>query len=290
MPADNTGFMAAITDIQMQIVKLTKGLQARMDKMARKEHSDRMSRSTTPRAGRNGDDTRGGGRDIAGEGPGLLKGRGHTLAAQLPGHLMSRNVKHRCIAQRRSLRHTRRNQLEHVITREAMMPVCLVTMQLHFPMMTVMTNPTRPVNELLVAAGSALGKKRGTNILAPHRYVICGSKNNHIGMEEAMWPEYVAALCRMMKDTKLLVSWSKLILDHLHQLATTASHWDWHTCRQWSEAIFTMIAEGRLPMAGMTHTPLRMFNATCVPLAHGLIKQKPAAEIKRTTTPAQHHM
>ena len=35
---------------------------------------------------------------------------------------------------------------------------------------------TEAVNELLVAAGSALGKKRGNNVVAPHRYVIRGIK------------------------------------------------------------------------------------------------------------------
>ena len=88
------------------------------------------------------------------------------------------------------------------------------------------------VNELLVAAGLVLGRKRGTNILAPHRYVIRGSRNERIGMEKATWPEYVAALCHMSKDEKLPAPWSKHVFEHLHQLATMASNWDWHTCRQ----------------------------------------------------------
>ena len=100
---------------------------------------------------------------------------------------------------------------------------------------------------LIDVAGSALGRKRGTNILAPHCYVIHGSRNERIGMEEATWPEYVAALCRMSKDAKLPAPWSKHVFEHLHQLAMMASNWDWHTCRQWSETVFSMIADGRLP-------------------------------------------
>ena len=57
-PADNAGFTAAITDIQQQIAKLTEGLLAHMDEMVKKEQSDRRCRSTTPRAGPDGDDTR----------------------------------------------------------------------------------------------------------------------------------------------------------------------------------------------------------------------------------------
>ena len=66
-------------------------------------------------------------------------------------------------------------------------------------------------------------------------------------MEEATWSEYVAALCRMQEDTKLPTSWPKHIFRHLHQLVTMANNWDWFTCRQWSETVFTMIANGHLP-------------------------------------------
>ena len=106
---------------------------------------------------------------------------------------------------------------------------------------------TEAVNELLVAAGSALGKKRGTNVVAPHRYVIRGNKGEKISMEEATWAEYFAALSRMVKDRKLPPSWKEHLYEHIHQLATMATVWDWPTCRQWSEAVFTMISDGRLP-------------------------------------------
>ena len=106
---------------------------------------------------------------------------------------------------------------------------------------------TEAVNELLVAAGTELGKKRGNTIVAPHRYVIRGNKNEKISMEEATWAEYFAALCRMMKDRSIPASWLDPLREHMHQLATMATKWDWHTCRQWSELVFTMIADGSLP-------------------------------------------
>lgn len=102
------------------------------------------------------------------------------------------------------------------------------------------------VNELLVAAGSALGKRRGKNILAPHKYVIRGSRNEKIGLEEAAWHEYFAAMSRMCWDKKLPAGWPEHIREHMYQLALMAANWDWHTCRQWSETVFTMIADGRL--------------------------------------------
>ena len=41
------------------------------------------------------------------------------------------------------------------------------------------------VNEIPVAAGSVLGKRKGNCILAPHRYVIRGNHKDKINMEEA---------------------------------------------------------------------------------------------------------
>ena len=51
----------------------------------------------------------------------------------------------------------------------------------------------------------------------------------------------------MVKDRSLPASWKEHLLEHVHQLATMATIWDWPTCRQWSEAVFTMIGDGRLP-------------------------------------------
>ena len=49
------------------------------------------------------------------------------------------------------------------------------------------------VDKLLIAARSALRWCRGTNILAPNKYVIPGLKGEKIGMEEDIWPDYFAA-------------------------------------------------------------------------------------------------
>ena len=103
------------------------------------------------------------------------------------------------------------------------------------------------VNELLIAVGLALSKRRANNIIAPQKYVVRGGRNEKIAMEEASWAEYFAALCQMIEDRKLPSSWPSHLFTHMYQLATMATNWDWYTCRQWSETVFSMIADGRLP-------------------------------------------
>ena len=108
---------------------------------------------------------------------------------------------------------------------------------------------TDAINDLLMAAGTALGRKRGKAIFTPHKYVIRGDKMEKVGLGDATFPEYVAALCRMDKDPAVPQAWKEPMRDHLHQMATMASSWEWETCRLWSEQVFTMIDDGRLPHA-----------------------------------------
>lgn len=144
---------------------------------------------------------------------------------------------------------------------------------------------TEAVNKLLEAAGSAITKKKGNAIFAPHRYVIRGNKNERIGMEEATWPEYFAALCRMTKDRKLTTAWTEHVADHMHQLATMACTWDWHTCRQWSETVFIMIADGRLPAAWSDRYAIKDVQRDICAVGTRLEKLKPATKTtKRTET------
>ena len=43
-------------------------------------------------------------------------------------------------------------------------------------------------------------------------------------------------------------------LTHIqHQLVTMVTVWDWHTCYQWSETVFTMVSNGCLPKGWSDH-------------------------------------
>lgn len=109
------------------------------------------------------------------------------------------------------------------------------------------TESAKAINELLIAAGSALGRKRGKHHFLPHLYIIRGEKNEKVGLGEATWAEYFGALLRMGKDPAVPQAWKDPILEHMHQLTTMALTWDWSTCRLWSEKVFSMISDGRLP-------------------------------------------
>ena len=106
---------------------------------------------------------------------------------------------------------------------------------------------TDAITELLAAAGTALGRKQGKSTLMPNLYVIRGDKREKVGMGEATLPEYVSALCRMAKAKEVPTTWRQHLIEHVHQLSTMAQAWEWETCRLWSERVFTMMDDGRLP-------------------------------------------
>ena len=108
---------------------------------------------------------------------------------------------------------------------------------------------TEVVNDLVSTSGSTSKTKKGNAILAPHRYIYRNNRAGRVAFDQASMPEYFSGLCRMAKDPAMPTSWLEPLQDHLLQLTVMACKYDWHTCRSWSESIFLMIADGRLPYA-----------------------------------------
>ena len=103
------------------------------------------------------------------------------------------------------------------------------------------------VEQLLLAAGSSIKKKKGI-VSAPNTYITRGDNCHKIGLGEATWPEYFVALKRLAADPELPPHWLPYLYQHEEDLATMALVWDWATCRRWSERVFQMINDSRLPL------------------------------------------
>ena len=58
---------------------------------------------------------------------------------------------------------------------------------------------------------------------------------------------YFCALYRMCKDSTVPRDWIGHLREHQEQLATMALDWEWDLCLLWSERVFSMIDDGRLP-------------------------------------------
>ena len=103
------------------------------------------------------------------------------------------------------------------------------------------------ITELLSTAGTGTVPQKGNLSFLPHKFILRGDFYKKIGPGEAFWPEYFAAVNRMMVDSSCPVGWASHLSAHMNQLALMAHIWDWPTCRRWSERVFRHIAEGILP-------------------------------------------
>ena len=103
------------------------------------------------------------------------------------------------------------------------------------------------IDDLLKKAGNTFTKKRGKRSLLPHTYAIRGNQQGKVGLGESAWHEHIAALFRMSTNKAVPAAWTEHLLDHVNQLAIMAGDWDWTTCRTWSEKVFNMFDDGRLP-------------------------------------------
>lgn len=81
----------------------------------------------------------------------------------------------------------------------------------------------------------------------PNTFVIRGDRKGKVGLGESTCMEYFSALFRMCKDSSVPESWIEPLREHQEQLSTMALDWDWDTCLLWSERIFSMIDDRRLP-------------------------------------------
>ena len=130
------------------------------------------------------------------------------------------------------------------------------------------------VNELIASASTGSDSRKGTSPLLPHLFVIRGSKREKIAVGDANMPEYFAALFKMVKSEEVPSSWTDHLYEHMHNIAVMACEWDWHTCRLWSEKVFDMIDDGRLPHAWADHYAVKDIQRDAYAVGNRVNQQK----------------
>ena len=91
----------------------------------------------------------------------------------------------------------------------------------------------------------------------PHKYVTRGSKAVKIGMGEANITEYLHAIGLLIKDTELPKSDKSYIKAHQTELIRLSNKWDWHTCRTWSEEVFSGVADKTIKDGWSNHVCIK---------------------------------
>ena len=114
----------------------------------------------------------------------------------------------------------------------------------------LVTPPEDIVARLLQAAApSTMNTKGKLKNFLPHKYILRGDACTKIGQGDSTMPEHLDAIFRMRTDDECPDEWKDPLITHIAELSEMAILWDWPTCRRWSEKVFRMIAEGKLPGA-----------------------------------------
>lgn len=82
----------------------------------------------------------------------------------------------------------------------------------------------------------------------PYEYVLRGHEKRHTSMNSLTLPEHIWGIFAMIKDSNTSNKIKPALLRHIDEIVEDCRDYDWPTAvRRWSEEVFSLVAEGRLP-------------------------------------------
>lgn len=118
------------------------------------------------------------------------------------------------------------------------------------------------VQNVIMNTASHLAKGN-VQALYPHKYVLRGPEQKRMGLNSLTAIEYLGGIFNMIKDPVVPSNIKPYLYSHMEEIVEDAAAYDWQTAvRPWSEQIFTLIAEGRLPEGWAAHQKIQMLRMT----------------------------
>lgn len=142
------------------------------------------------------------------------------------------------------------------------------TLSAHNLPMSVADIPKDPsleaqVQQVLLNTASHLAKGNQNNGFYPHKYAVRGLEQKKLGLNSMTILKYLHGILRMIKDNTVPSNVKPYIYAHLEEIIKDAREYDWATAvRPWSEQVFTVIAEGRLPEGWGSQNKIQMLRMT----------------------------
>lgn len=92
----------------------------------------------------------------------------------------------------------------------------------------------------------------------PFKYVTRGPEKKKLSFNTVSLPEHILGMFRMLDDDRVDPSVKPELLNHMREVAEDACEFEWggHV-RRWSEEVFDLVAEGRLPGGWMAHSKIQ---------------------------------
>lgn len=119
------------------------------------------------------------------------------------------------------------------------------------------------VQNVLLNTASTLAKGNVHSGLFPHKYVARGPEKKKMGLNALTAIEYIGGIFKMIKDPVVPAKIKPYLYSHMEEIVEDAADYDWQTAvRPWSEEIFTLMADGRLPEGWVSHQKIQMLRMT----------------------------
>lgn len=91
----------------------------------------------------------------------------------------------------------------------------------------------------------------------PFKYITRGPEKKKLSFNTVSLPEHMLGMFRMLEDDRVDPSIKPDILAHMKEVSEDACEYEWagHV-RRWSEEVFDLVAEGRIPGGWSAHTKI----------------------------------
>lgn len=118
----------------------------------------------------------------------------------------------------------------------------------------------RQVQQIMASAATSLTKGNVKTGAFPFKYVYKGSDRRKVAFNSLSLPEHQWGILRMANDPKIDPSIKPCLYNHLEEIIEDCLDFDWETgVRKWSEQVFSLIGEDRLPRGWHSVARIQMF-------------------------------
>lgn len=120
----------------------------------------------------------------------------------------------------------------------------------------------RRVQDILASTASTLSRGSVKPGAYPFKYLLRGPKRQKVSINSASLSDHLWGLVCMIRDPKIDPSIRPYLNTHLLEVIEDRCDFDWESVRKWSEEVFTLIAENRLPGGWASVPRIQMLRMT----------------------------
>lgn len=119
------------------------------------------------------------------------------------------------------------------------------------------------VSQIIESTANTLARGNVRPGLFPYKYVRRGPEKIKATINSVTPIEHLWAIFRIINDEAVQPDIKPYLLQHIQQILEDARDYDWATAvRPWSEEVFSLIAEGRLPQGWRSTEDIKMLRVT----------------------------